>query len=59
LRLPPSGALCESIGFLLVLGRALLTDSGLLLMMADAVQDLGNPRFPFFALVARFVSWRK
>lgn len=40
------------IGELLVEGR-------LLLMMADALQDLGDARLPFFPLVARFLWWRK
>ena len=59
LRLPALCAFRESVGFLLMLIGALLVDGRLLLMMADALQDLGDPRLPFFALVARFPSWRK
>jgi hypothetical protein len=55
-------ALCtfrESVGFLLMLIGELLVEGRLLLMMADALQDLGDARLPFFPLVARFLWWRK
>ena len=59
MRLPPSCAFRQSVSFPLVLVGTLLVEDGLRLMMADALEDLGDPRFPFFALIARLISWRK